>query len=125
MDEFSSRTRDIEQVKDRLVADYVESMAVPEAAVAVPAKATLETRPPRQQHSLGDLTAQWRARATEVRGKDAPTWAAALLAGRTADPLLRADDIPLDDLDAVAAVVVERVSDRRATWKRERVRWSV
>ncbi len=121
MDEFSSRTRDIEQVKDRLVADYVEKhgrQPSPKLLWQFRQQATLETRPPKQQHSLSELTAQWRDRATRVLGEDAPTWAAALLAGSTADPLLRADDIPLDDLNAVAAVVVERVGDRRATWKR-------
>ncbi|WP_449276660.1 MobF family relaxase [Leucobacter sp. GX24907] len=121
MDEFSSRTRDIEQVKDRLVADYVEKhgrQPSPKLLWQFRQQATLETRPSKQQHSLSDLTAQWRERATQVLGEDAPTWAAALLANSAADPLLRADDIPLDDLDAVAAVVVERVGDRRATWKR-------
>lgn len=121
MDEFSSRTRDIEQAKDRLVADYVEGhgrQPSPKLLWQLRQQATLETRPPKQQHSLSDLTAQWRERATQVLGEDAPTWAAALMANSAADPLLRADDIPLDDLDAVAAVVVDRVGDRRATWKR-------
>lgn len=121
MDEFSSRTRDIEQVKDRLVADYVEKhgrQPSPKLLWQFRQQATLETRPPKQHHSLSDLTERWRDRATQVLGEDAPTWAAALLASSAADPLLRADDIPLDDLDAVAAVVVERVGDRRATWKR-------
>lgn len=121
MDEFSSRTRDIEQVKERLVADYVEKHGRQPSSKLLwqfRQQATLETRPPKQQHSLSDLTAQWRERAAQVLGEDAPTWAAALLANSTADPLLRADDIPLDDLDAVAAAVVERVGDRRATWKR-------
>ncbi|WP_449278958.1 MobF family relaxase [Leucobacter sp. GX24907] len=121
IDEFSSRTRDIEQAKDRLVADYVEKhgrQPSPKLLWQFRQQATLETRPPKQQHSLSDLTAQWRERATQVLGEDAPTWAAALLTSSAADPLLRADDIPLDDLDAVAAVVVERVGERRATWKR-------
>lgn len=121
MDEFSSRTRDIEQAKDRLVADYVEKhgrQPSPKLLWQFRQQATLETRPPKQQHSQSDLTARWRERASQVLGEDAPTWAAALLASSAADPLLRADDIPLDDLDAVAAVVVEQVGDRRATWKR-------
>ncbi|PRI10486.1 conjugal transfer protein [Leucobacter massiliensis] len=121
MDEFSSRTRDIEQVKDRLVADYVEKhgrQPSPKLLWQFRQQATLETRPPKQQHSLSELTADWRDRATRILGEDAPTWAAALLTGSVADPLLRADDIPLEDLNAVAAVVVERVGDRRATWKR-------
>lgn len=121
MDEFSSRTRDIEQVKDRLVADYVTKhgrQPSPKLLWQFRQQATLETRPPKQHHSLSDLTAQWRERATEILGEDAPTWASMLLAGSAGEPLLRADDIPLADLEVVAEVVVARVGDRRATWKR-------
>ena len=121
MDEFSSRTRDIEQVKDRLVADYVDKQGrqpSPKLLWQFRQQATLETRPPKQQQSLRDLTTQWRQRATRMLGEDSPTWATTLLAGNIADPLLRADDVALEDLRAVAEVVVERVGDRRATWKR-------
>ena len=121
MDEFSSRTRDIEQVKDRLVDDYVSKhgrQPSPKLVWQFRQQATLETRPPKQQHSLSDLTSQWRERATALLGEDAPTWASALLAGSEHEPLLRADDIPLEDLEEVAEVVVQQVGDRRATWKR-------
>ncbi|MBF9336195.1 relaxase domain-containing protein [Microbacterium lacticum] len=121
MDEFSSRTRDIEQVKDRLVAEYVEKhgrQPSPKLLWQFRQQATLETRPPKQQHSLSELTGKWRERATRILGEDAPTWAAVLIAGSEAGPLLRADDIPLEDLQTVAEVVVARVGDRRATWKR-------
>lgn len=121
MDEFSSRTRDIEQVKDRLVADYAQKhgrQPSPKLLWQFRQQATLETRPPKQHHSLSDLTTQWRERAARMLGEDAPTWASALLAGSVAEPLLRADDIPLDDLETVAEAVVEQVGDRRATWKR-------
>ncbi len=121
MDEFSSRTRDIEQVKDRLVADYVEKhgrQPSPKLLWQFRQQATLETRPPKQHHSLSDLTTQWRQRATRMLGEDAPTWATALLAGSAGGPLLRADDIPVEDLAQVAEVVVQQVGDRRATWKR-------
>uniref|UniRef100_UPI003898F489 MobF family relaxase n=1 Tax=Microbacterium saperdae TaxID=69368 RepID=UPI003898F489 len=121
MDEFSSRTRDIEQVKDRLVADYVAKhgrQPSPKLLWQFRQQATLETRPPKHHHSLSGLTTGWRKRATELLGEDAPTWATTLLTGSVGEPLLRADDIPLGDLDQVAEVVVARVSDRRATWKR-------
>ena len=121
LDEFSSRTRDIEQVKDRLVDDYVSKhgrQPSPKLVWQFRQQATLETRPPKQQHSLSDLTSQWRERATALLGEDAPTWASALLAGSEHEPLLRADDIPLEDLEEVAEVVVQQVGDRRATWKR-------
>ena len=121
MDAFSSRTRDIEQVKDRLVADYVAKhgrQPSPQLLWQFRQQATLETRLPKQHHSLSDLTTGWRERATELLGEDAATWASALLAGNASEPLLRADDIPLGDLEQVAEVVVARVGDRRATWKR-------
>lgn len=121
MDEFSSRTRDIEQVKDRLVTDYVTRHGRQPSLKLLwqfRQQATLETRPPKQHHSLSDLKNRWRDRATELLGEDAPTWATTLLAGTVGEPLLRADDIPLADLDQVAEVVVARVGDRRATWQR-------
>ncbi|GGM49704.1 MobF family relaxase [Microbacterium saperdae] len=121
MDAFSSRTRDIEQVKDRLVTDYVTKhgrQPSPKLLWQFRQQATLETRPPKQHHSLSGLTTEWRERATELLREDAPTWATTLLAGSTGEPLLRADDIPLSDLDHVAEAVVARVGDRRSTWKR-------
>lgn len=121
MDEFSSRTRDIELVKDRLVAEYLAKHGRQPSAKLLwqfRQQATLATRPPKKTHSLRALTQDWRDRATRVLGEDAPTWASALVAGSVREPLLRADDIPLDDLRLVAEAVVERVGDRRATWKR-------
>ncbi|MGP9662637.1 MULTISPECIES: MobF family relaxase [Micrococcales] len=121
MNEFSSRTRGIEQVKDRLVAEYVAKHGRQPSSKLLwqfRQRATLETRPPKQNHSLSDLTTAWRERATRVLGEDAPTWASALVVGSVREPLLRADDIPLDDLRTVAESVVAQVGDRRATWKR-------
>lgn len=121
MDEFSSRTRDIEHVKDRLVAEYVAKhgrQPSPKLLWQFRQQATLETRPPKQNHSLSDLTTMWRERATRLLDEDAPTWASTLVAGSVREPLLRADDIPLDDLHAIAEVVVAQVGNRRATWKR-------
>ncbi|MBL3686214.1 conjugal transfer protein [Leucobacter zeae] len=121
MDEFSSRTRDIERVKDRLVAEYVDKHGRQPSGKLLwqfRQQATLETRPPKQHHSLSDLTTGWRERATRMLGEDAPAWATALLAEAAGEPLLRADDLPLDVLDQVAQVVVEQVGDRSATWKR-------
>src|SRR5699024_12427890 len=110
-----------EQVKDRLVDEYVSKhgrQPSPKLVWQFRQQVTLETRPTKQQHALSDLTAQWRERATAVLGEDAPTWASALLTGSAGEPLLRADDIPLEDLDEVAEVVVQQVGDRRATWQR-------
>ncbi|MFI8631231.1 MobF family relaxase [Microbacterium sp. NPDC077663] len=121
MDEFSSRTRNIEQVKDGLVAEYMEKHGRQPSQKLLwqfRQRATLETRPPKQRHSLSELTVRWRERATRILGEDATTWAAAVVAGSKADPLLRADDIPLEDVHQIAEVVIARVGNRRATWKR-------
>ena len=44
------------------------------------ATATLTTRPEKHVHSLAELTAGWRARASRLLGRDATEWARALLA---------------------------------------------
>jgi len=121
MDEFSSRTRDIEVVKDRLVAEYVTAHGRQPSARLIwefRQRATLETRPPKEQVSLHDLTEQWRHRATRLLGEDASNWAAALIRDATGEPLLRADDFPLEFLGEFARLVVTKVGDRRATWRK-------
>jgi hypothetical protein len=121
MDEFSSRTRDIEQVKERLAEEYVAKhgrQPSPKLLWQFRQEATLETRPPKQHRSLSDLTTEWRHRASAVLGGDAATWAAAVIACSEADVQLRADDIAQEDLHEVAETVVDRVGDRRVTWKR-------
>lgn len=60
-------------------------------------RATLSTRPEKTLHSLAELTEQWHRRATDVLGEDAPTWAQHLTANNPRLPLLRADDLPLDE----------------------------
>ncbi|SBN59710.1 TrwC relaxase [Propionibacterium freudenreichii] len=121
MDDFSSRTRVLEAVKERLVADYVAAHGRrPSSRVLwrMRQQATLATRPEKQHHSLRDLTEQWRARAARRLARDAPEWAAELLAQPGSDPLLRADDIRLEDIQHAADVVVDAVGDRRSTWRR-------
>lgn len=118
--EFSSRSRHIDEEKDRLIAEYVARHGhLPSATTIIKlrAQATLSTRPEKTLHSLAELTARWRARASKILGTDATTWASA--ATRTEAPLLlRADDVPLDVIDATAARVVELVSEKRSTWRR-------
>lgn len=121
MDEFSSRTKDIELVKDQLVAAYVAKHGRQPSARLIwqfRQQATLETRPPKEHASLLALTEQWRARASHLLREDAPLWAASLLRGAHGEPLLRADDVPLELLETIAREVVAAVGDRRATWKR-------
>lgn len=126
--EFSRRTtgtgdgvEGIEQVKNRLIAEHVaEHGRQPSAATIARLRqqATLETRPDKELHSLAELTAQWRERATVVLGEDATTWAGLLLAQGSAEARLRADDVGLEKVQDIAAVVLMEVGNRRATWTR-------
>lgn len=122
MDEFSSRTRDIERTKERLVNEYVAAHGrapSPTQLWRIRQQATLETRPPKQHLSLADLTSQWRRRARTILGQQPEVWVRALLnSDRPAEALLRADDVPLEEIEAIARQVVHNVADRRSTWRR-------
>lgn len=121
MDEFSSRTRDIERSKDRLVAEYTERHGrAPSRKLLwqIRQQATLETRPKKEKHSLADLTARWRRRARRVLEADPVAWAREIVTAGSGEALLRADDVPLDDIDRLALGVVAQVADRRSTWRR-------
>lgn len=129
--EFSRRTtgtpdgtEGIEQVKNRLIAEYVaEHGRQPSARVVTRLRqqATLETRPAKELHSLAELTAEWRERATATLGGDALTWAQHLLDQGATEARLRADDLGLEQIDDLATTVLMTVANRRATWGR----WNV
>ncbi|MFM9662907.1 hypothetical protein, partial [Streptomyces scabiei] len=74
-------------------------------------QATLETRPEKVLHSLAELTAEWRERATLTLGEDATTWAQHLLDQGETEALLRADDLGLEQLDDLATVVLMTVAN--------------
>jgi len=117
INEFSGRTREIEQKKEELIAEYVARHGRrPSAKVIVElrAQATLATRPPKEVRSLVDLTAEWRRRAAERLGAEPTPWAASLL-GEAGEPL-HIDDVPLRAIEAIAGDVVAAVSVKRATW---------
>ncbi|UOQ56364.1 relaxase domain-containing protein [Leucobacter allii] len=121
MDEFSSRTRDIEDAKNRLVDEYVAKHGrKPSSKVLwqIRQQATLETRPEKEHHSLADLTTRWRERAEATLDADPLAWAREMLAGAESEPLLRADDLPSDTITELADIVVATVADRRSTWRR-------
>ena len=125
--EFSRRTtggndgEGIEQVKNRLIEQYVaEHGRQPSAATIAKLRqqATLETRPEKELHSLAELTADWRARAEVVLGEDAATWAQHLLDRGASEARLRVDDLGLEQIEDLASVVLMEVANRRATWGR-------
>ncbi len=118
--EFSSRSRQIEQEKNRLITEYVERHGrQPSLATIIKlrAQATLATRPEKQVRALADLTAEWRARATHLLDEDATAWARRVTAN-AAPLLLRADDVPLDVIASLGRSVVEAVGEKRSTWRR-------
>ena len=125
--EFSRRTtggsdgEGIEQVKNRLIEQYVAAHGRQPSAATIAKlrqQATLETRPEKELHSLADLTTDWRARAEVVLGEDAPTWAQHLLDRGATEARLRADDLGLEQIEDLASVVLMSVANRRATWGR-------
>ncbi|MDN5757789.1 MAG: relaxase domain-containing protein [Tomitella sp.] len=120
IEEFSTRSHDIDAEADRLIAAYVaEHGRRPSAKtiVRLRAQATLATRPDKHVHSLADLTAGWRDRATHVLGEDATGWASRITQTQAARPL-RADDVPLEVIAELGQTVVEVVGEKRSTWRR-------
>lgn len=121
IEEFSSRSREIEDETLRLIARHVEKhgrQPSKTTIIKLRAQATLATRPEKQVHSLADLTRNWRLRADTVLGEDATGWAGALTASGARGGLFRADDIPLDTIADIGLQVVETVGEKRATWRR-------
>ena len=119
--EFSSRTRQIEEEKTRLIDAYLERHGREPSATTVlklRAQATLATRPEKHVQSLADLTTGWRQRADTLLGEDATGWARALTATGERAALLRADDVPLDTIADLGRSVVAMVGEKRSTWRR-------
>ena len=118
--EFSSRSRHIDEEKDRLIAEYVAKHGRQPSSTTIiklRAQATLATRPEKQIHSLAELTTQWRERAGTILGADATSWARRVTTNE--DPLLLwADDVPLDVVQRLGQSVVAVVGEKRSTWRR-------
>lgn len=120
IEEFSTRSHDIDAETDRLIAAYTaEHRSRPTARMIVRlrAQATLTTRPDKQVHSLADLTAGWRERAGRLLGEDVAAWASRIT-GTQETPPLRADDVPLEVIAELGQSVVEVVGEKRSTWRR-------
>jgi len=117
--EFSSRSRHVDVETDRLIEAYVASHGRhpnPVTITKLRAQATLSTRPVKQVHSLAELTAAWRERAKLVLGRNASALVSAASAHPSV-PVLRAEDLPRDAIDALALSVMTAVSEKRATWR--------
>ncbi len=120
--EFSTRTRHIDAETDRLIDAHVAKHGrrpSRRTILRLRAQATLATRPAKEVHSLAELTAGWRTRASGVLRADATGWARTVTAVGGAPPrLLRADDVPLDLIHERGLSVLEVVGEKRSTWRR-------
>ena len=117
--EFSSRSREIDVEKDRLIDAYVRQHGrQPSASTVIRLRqqATLATRPEKKVRSLAALTTEWRSRAAAVLSVDATQWAAHVVRG--SNPSVPMGRLADDDIAALAERVVERVEERRSTWRR-------
>lgn len=117
--EFSGRTRQVEDEKERLIAAYVERhgrQPSRSTIVKLRAQATLATRPDKQIRSLADLSNEWRVRARAHLGRDAAPWARGLVPGR-APTFVDIDEVTPEALSQMADRVIDEVSAQRSTWR--------
>ncbi|MDF1606276.1 MobF family relaxase [Nocardioides sp. YIM 152315] len=117
---FSSRASAIDAAADDLIQQYVDKHGHrPSRAVVhrIRNQASLATRPPKQSRSLAELTDVWRRTASAGLSEDATAWTRDL-ASDAAPRTLRADDVPLDLVDALASSVLAQVEEKRSTWRR-------
>ena len=83
-------------------------------------RATLETRPDKHVKPLAELVRAWRTRAQSVLDDEPVPWVNSL--GERNDlPLLRADDLTNEMLAEVAAIAVDTVATKRATFSQANV----
>ncbi|MEO7373585.1 MAG: relaxase domain-containing protein, partial [Terrimesophilobacter sp.] len=119
--EFSSRSRNINAETDRLIEKYAAGHGrrpSGQTIVKLRAQATLSTRPKKEIRSLAELTAQWRQRAAVQLETDAASWVDTVLRESEGRAVLRADDVPLDLVAELGRAVVAAVGDKQSTWRR-------
>jgi conjugative relaxase-like TrwC/TraI family protein len=120
IEEFSSRSAQIDRTARRLVDEYAAAHGRQPSKATIlrlRAQATLSTRPQKQVHSLAELTAGWRTQAGRVFGEDATAWAAQLTHRQEPRPRLAAADVPLEQIEQIGRTVVGAVGEKRAIWR--------
>jgi conjugative relaxase-like TrwC/TraI family protein len=116
--EFSARSRHIDIEKNRLIAEYEATHGhAPsrETVIRLRQQATLATRPDKEVRPLADLTQEWRVRANRLLGRDATEWAREAVRVELVE-LLRAENVPLEQIARLGAAVVAAVAEKRTTW---------
>jgi len=123
MAEFSQRSVAIEERKTALFGEFVAAYGRQPTTAQVlelRRRATLETRPAKEHHSLAEITGGWRVRAEPYIVDEPISWVAGL-ADRNDLPLLHAGDLADGILADAAGVAVEQVAERRATFSRANI----
>jgi hypothetical protein len=121
--EFSQRSAAIDVRKTVLIGEFVAAYGRQPTSVEVldlRRRATLETRPAKEHHSLAEMAGGWRRRAEGYIGDDQVSWVAGLT-DRNDLPLLHAGDLAECILVDAAGVAAQRVAERRATFSRANV----
>jgi conjugative relaxase-like TrwC/TraI family protein len=122
-EEFSQRSKDIEATAMALADRYADEHGRRPSArelLKLRQQATLMTRPPKQHHSLADLTSRWRDQASAIVGSDPIAWVETLK-HRNELPLLRATDLDDAILRDAGRVAVHTVNEKRATFSRSNI----
>jgi conjugative relaxase-like TrwC/TraI family protein len=122
-EEFSQRSQDIEATSMTLADRYADEHGRRPSArqlLKLRQQATLMTRPPKQHHSLADLTSRWRAQASQILPSDPVAWVETLK-HRNDLPLLRATDLDDAILRDAGRVAVHTVNEKRATFSRSNI----
>ncbi len=118
---FSTRSQAIDDETDRLIDSFVTAHGHrpnPATIMKLRAQATLATRPEKQVHSLADLSAGWRQRATQVLGSDATRWAELVATQSDSQiPPMHATDLSLDAIATLGENVMAAVAEKRTTWR--------
>jgi len=122
-EEFSQRSKDIEATSMALADRYADEHGRRPSArelLKLRQQATLMTRPPKQHHSLTDLTGRWRAQARTILPSDPVAWVETLK-HRNDLPLLRATDLDDAILRDAGRIAVHTVNEKRATFSRSNI----
>jgi conjugative relaxase-like TrwC/TraI family protein len=122
-EEFSQRSKDIEATSmalaDRFADEHGRRPSSREL-LKLRQQATLMTRPPKQHHSLTDLTNRWRAQASTILEFDPVAWVETLK-HRNDLPLLRATDLDDAILRDAGRIAVHTANEKRATFSRSNI----
>jgi conjugative relaxase-like TrwC/TraI family protein len=122
-EEFSQRSKHIEATSMALADRFADEHGRRPSArelLKLRQQATLMTRPPKQHHSLTDMTRKWRAQASTILQSDPVAWVETLK-HRNDLPLLHATDLDDAILRDAGRIAAHTVNEKRATFSRSNI----